>query len=267
MFRRINWDSRISDDLLVKSQMRPSSGRFRLQPPSPRSGLDKLGLGVLLYAYAVLLGAAYLFGFWRTIGFDIFPYLTLQNYVSAPLNRVIVLVASPLVLAAIVFGRSDVSDDSSARDISLYLVALYCLAFALQQFQAISRYVQYEFHFDNERSVLTIASFLFFAALGVSYRIFKSSSTMQLKVFALVLVQAAVSMSAGYSDGKAIYNGAAQVYFLGNKDLCEPGGVRDWVYLGKLGDQAFFMNTIDKRLCITAEKSYKLVSRKFKEGL
>lgn len=247
--------------------MHPSSGRFRLQPPSQPSGLDKLGVGVLLYAYAVLLGGAYLFGFWRTIGFDVFPYLSLQNYVSAPLNRVIVLVASPVVLAAIVFGRSNVSNDSSARDISLYLVALYCLAFALQHFQAVSRYVQYEFHFDNERSVLTIATFLFLAALGVSYRIFKSSSPIQLKVFALVLVQVAVSMSAGYSDGKAIYNGAEQVYFLVNKELCDPGGVRDWVYLGKFGDQAFFMNSIDKQLCITAEKGYKLVSRKFKEGL
>ncbi len=231
------------------------------------SGLDKLGLGVLLYAYAVLLGAAYLFGFWRTIGFDVFPYLSLQNYVSAPLNRVIVLVASPLVLAAIVFGRSDISEDAKARDISLYLVALYCLGFVLQQFQAISRYMEHEFHFDNERSVLTISTLLFFAALGISFRIFRYSSTIHLKVFALVLVQTAVSMSAGYSDGKAIYNGAAQVYFLGNKELCEPGGIRDWVYLGKFGEQAFFMNTIDKRLCITGEKGYKLVSRKFKEGL
>ena len=247
--------------------MQTNSSRFRLQLPSAPSGLDKLGLGALLYAYAVLLGAAYLFGFWRTIGFDVFPYLSLQNYVSAPLNRVIVLVASPLVLASLVFGRTEVSGDANVRDISLYLVALYCLAFVRQQFQAISSYVQYEFHFDNERSVLTIATFLFFAALGVSYRIFRSSSTMQLKVFALVLVQAAVSMSAGYSDGKAIYNGAAEVYFLGNKELCEPGGVRDWVYLGKFGEQAFFMNTIDKRLCITGEKGYKLVSRKFKERL
>lgn len=204
--------------------MPPSSGRFRLQSPSPSSGLDMPGLGALLYAYAVLLGAAYLFGFWRTIGFDIFPYLSLQNYVSAPLNRVIVLVAPPFLLAAIVFRSSDVSDDSNARDISLYLLALYCLAFALQQFQAISRYVQYETHFDNELTVLMIATSLFLASLGASYRIFRSSSTIQLKVFALVLVQVAVSMSTGYSDGKVIFNGAKQVYLLGNKELCEPGG-------------------------------------------
>ena len=170
--------------------MLPSPGRFRPQLPSASSGWDKLGLGALLYAYAVFLGAAYLFGFWRTIGFDVFPYLTLQNYVSAPLNRVIVLAASPLLLAAIVFGRTNISDDVSARDISLYLMALYCLAFVLQQFQAISRYIQFEFHFDNERNVLIITTFLFVAALGVSYRILRSSSTIQLKVLGLGLCKA-----------------------------------------------------------------------------
>lgn len=247
--------------------MLSSPGRFARNPPSASSGWDRLGLGALLYAYAVFLGAAYLFGFWRTIGFDVFPYLTLQNYVSAPLNRVIVLAASPLLLAAIAFRRNNISDDVSARDISFYLIALYCLAFVLQQFQAISRYIQFEFHFDNERNVLIITTLLFVAALSVFYRILRYSSTIQLKVLAIALIQAAVSMSAGYSDGKAIYNGAAQVYFLGNKELCEPGGVRDWVYLAKFGEQAFFMNTIDKRLCITDEKGYKLVSRKLKEGL
>lgn len=247
--------------------MPSSSGRFRLQPQSPPPGLDKLGLGVLLYAYAVLLGTAYLFGFWRTFGFDVFPYLSLQNYVSAPLNSVIVLVASPLVFAVIVFGRSDVSSESTARAISLYLLMLYCLVFVIQQFQAVSRFIQYEFYFDNERNVLWIAMSLFLAALVISYRIFKYSSSMQLKVVALILVQTAVSMSTGYSKGKVIYNGAAQVYYLGNKELCELEGVQDWIYLDKLGEQAFFMNTIDKRICITAEKGYQLVSRNFKDGL
>jgi hypothetical protein len=255
------------DITLSHKTMSPRSGRLRLQPQMPLHGLDKFGLGVLLYAYAVLLGAAYLFSFWRTFGFDIFPYLSLQNYVSAPLNRVIVLVAVPLVMAAIVFGRSGVTSESTARIISLYLLVLYCLWFVICQFLAISRYKQYEFYFDNELNVLAIATILFLAALVVTYRIFKSSSPMQLKVFALILVQTAVSMSAGYSDGKVIYNGAVQVYYLGNKELCDPGGVQDWVYLNKFGEQAFFLNTIDKRLCITSEKDYKLVSRKFKEGM
>lgn len=51
------------------------------------------------------------------------------------------------------------------------------------------------------------------------------------------------------------------------KEFCEPAGVRDWVYLGKVSDQTFFMDTIDKHLCITGEKNFKLISRKVKENL
>jgi hypothetical protein len=242
-------------------------GHFRQSPPSSIGGLDKLGLGVLLYAYAVLLGAAYLFAFWRTIGFDIFPYLSLQDYISAPFNRVIVLVATPLLFALLVFGRKGTSDVGPSRDVFVYLLAMYSVAFVLQQYEAISRYLQHGFHFENERSVLFIATALFLASLGLSYHIYRSSPKFHLQVFAFILVQTAVSMSAGYSDGKTIYHGAANVYFLDNKELCETGGARDWVYLGKFAEHAFFMNTIDKRLCVSGEKNFKLVSRKFKEGL
>ena len=68
--------------------------------------LEKVGLGAILLAYAVLLGAAYLFAYWRTMGFDIFPYLSVQNYVTAPLNRISVLVAAPALFTVIVFGRT-----------------------------------------------------------------------------------------------------------------------------------------------------------------
>lgn len=74
-------------------------------------------------------------------------------------------------------------------------------------------------------------------------------------------------MSAGYSDGKAVFHGAERVYFLDNKELCDASGVRDWVFLGRFTEHTFFMNTVDKRLCLTAEKNFKLVSRKFSEKL
>lgn len=124
-------------------------------------GLDAIGLGVLFYAYAVLLGAAYLFAFWRVIGFDIFPYLSLQNYISAPLNRVAVLIALPILLATFLSGRKS---DSNARGFFnpvSYLLLLYLLLFLPQQYESVSRYLQYEFYFLNEVTVLSIATILF----------------------------------------------------------------------------------------------------------
>jgi hypothetical protein len=230
-------------------------------------GLEKLGTGVLLYAYAVLLGASYLFAFWRPFGFNVFPYLGLQDYVSAPLNRVLVLVATPLVFAAVMFGRRPSELGSLSRDISWYLVALYGVAFVKEFYQAVSRYVAIDFHFANETSVLAIAALLFGAGVCLAYYSHRALAEMPVQIAALVLVQSSVSMAAGYSDGKVIYNGAAQVHFLGNKELCEPGGIRDWVFLGRFGGQTFFMNTIDKRLCLTDQKNIRLISRQVKEGI
>jgi hypothetical protein len=244
------------------------ASRRHVQPQPPvASGMDKLGLGVMLYAYAVLLGAAYLFAFWRPIGFNIFPYLSLQDYVSAPLNRVVVLVSMPVLFALILFGRRDELDQQSSRIICLYLVAVYAVGSLSQMREAVSRYLQFPFRFDNELTVLVIAAFLFLGSIGTGIHIYRSASTIYSQVLALVLVQVSIAVAAGYSDGKAVYNGAANVFFLDNKDLCEPGGMRDWVYLGKFTDHTLFMNTIDKRLCLTEQKNLKLVSRKLKEGL
>jgi hypothetical protein len=244
-----------------------ASPRQRQLHPPATSGMDKVGLGVMLYAYAVLLGAAYLFGFWRPIGFNIFPYLSLQDYVSAPLNRVVVLVSMPVLFALILFGRRDEIDHQSSRTICLYLVALYAVGSATQMHEAVTRYLQFPFRFDNELTVLALAASLLLASIGAGVHIYRSVSTIYLQALALVLVQASIAIAAGYSDGKAIYAGAVSVFFLDNKDLCEPDGVRDWVYLGKFTDHTFFMNTIDKRLCLTDQKNLKLVSRKLKEGL
>jgi len=230
-------------------------------------GLDKLGISVLLYAYAVLLGACYLFAFWRPIGFNVFPYLALQDFITAPLNRVSVLVATPIVFAVIAFGIRRAPTYNQKSDIFFYLVFLYGVAFLKDIYQAISRYVSVDFHYTNEFNVLVYAILLFCAGISAAYYSYRSLPVLRTQIAVLVLVQLSVSMAAGYSDGKAVYNGAIEVHFLGNKELCEPGGLRDWVLLGSFGGQTFFMNTIDKRLCLTTEKNIRLVSRQRIEGL
>lgn len=241
--------------------------RNQSSPARIDMGFDKLGLGVLLYAYAILLGACYLFAFWRPIGFNVFPYMGLQDYISAPLNRVAVLVAPPLILAAAFLGRYRMKESWLGPYAATYLVFLYSVAFLQQFYQAVSRYQAVSFHFQNEPSVLAIAALLFFAGAGLAIYSYRAVAGLRGQIAALILVQCAVSMAAGYSDGKTVYNGAEQVYFLENKELCESGGVRDWVLLGAFGSQTFFMNSIDKRLCLTDQKNLRLISRKVKEGL
>ncbi|MDN4035943.1 hypothetical protein [Massilia sp. YIM B02443] len=229
-------------------------------------GLDKLGIGIVLYAYAVLLGACYIFSFWRPFGFNIFPYLGLQDYISTPLNRVVVIVAVPVVVAAIYVMVQERGRDS-IRNVMRVLVLLYAISFAVDFYKGVSAYLALDFHFENETSLLVIAFVMFVGGIVLSIYRARLLPEFTAQFCALVLAQSAASMAAGYSDGKGLYNGALQVHFLENKDLCEQGGIRDWVFLGAFGDRTFFMNTIDKRLCVTDEKKIRLISRQVREQL
>jgi hypothetical protein len=229
------------------------------------SGFDKLGLGALVYAYAVFLGACYIFAFWRPFGFNVFPYLSVHDYVSAALNRVVVLVALPLFFAACIFGGDRHKNTKLEQNSVFFLVFLYAVGFAKEFYQSVSRYSSTDFKFPNELTVLEICALMLAAGVAIAIYGYRSHIRLKAQIAALVLVQASVSMAAGYADGKAVYDGGMQVYFLENKDLCEPGGVRDWVHVETFGAQTFFMNTVDKRLCITDEKKIRLVSRQRKE--
>lgn len=234
--------------------------------PNETLGLDKLGLGVLLYGYAILLGACYLFAFWRPFGFNIFPYLKPQDYVSAPLNRFFVLIGPPVVFAAIVFGGERMKDHSTYRNLLSYFTITYAVIFSIEIWRSISRYLNYNFRFDNETTVIILSITLFLVGSFTAYVAYKSAEGIAMRVAALILVQASVSVSSGYLDGKVLFNGALQVHLLGNREICEPESVHEWVYLGVFGEKTFFMNATDKRLCLTGEKNIRLVSRQFKDA-
>jgi hypothetical protein len=133
----------------------------RRDQPRIDLGFDKLGVGVFLYAYAVFLGACYLFAFWRPIGFNVFPYLGLQDYIGAALDRVVVLVAMPLIFAAFVFGGDRETGNEFGRKIVPYIAALYCILFAQEFYEGISGYLKADFYFARENTVLLITALMF----------------------------------------------------------------------------------------------------------
>lgn len=236
-------------------------------PPAGLLGVDKLGLGILLYAYASLLGAAYLFAFWRPFGFNIFPFLSPLDYVSAPLDRLLVLIAAPILISMVLLDSTERIEPTKPLMIVWSLMVLYITAFVTQSFEAYNSFVSSNFYFNNEKTVLSYTLAIFLAGIWCVYLTHKKKGGPRMQIISLLLLQIALAMNAGYTDGKTIFNGAENVMLLDNKDLCEEKGVRDWVFVGKSSEQTFFMNTIDKRLCVTSEKNYNLISRKFKEKL
>lgn len=237
-----------------------------IAPAPAQSKGNNLNIGVLLYAYGVLLGAAYLFAFWRVFGFNIFPLLSLVDYLTLPLDRVVVLVSVPALSLLLLIEGKKTYQNKRLRWLVVGVFTLYAIWFIAECHTAFEWFLAASFSFRNEPSVLILALLVFANALLMGYLSWINDRDAARQTTALILMQVALVMISGYSDGKAVFNGTDKVHFLGNKDLCEPGGVRDWIYLGTFGNRTVFMNSIDKRLCIRHEKDFLLESRAIRES-
>jgi hypothetical protein len=124
--------------------------------------LEKMNAAVLLYAYAVFLGALYLFSFWRPFGFSIFPYLALQDYVSTPLNQLIVLIAFPFLSLTLLSIK--LKGFFFFRIFIVGLLVLYgCLSLYYLS-QGVQLLWQHSFHYRNETNELIFSAFLTFSS-------------------------------------------------------------------------------------------------------
>ena len=228
---------------------------------------EQLSHGILLYGYAIALGAAYIFAFWRPLGFNIFPYLGAIDLLTAPLNRLLALFA-PFILLFIAQAETNSKSPLKLPFYSIVIIMLlHYFVGAKEILKAFEVFSKFDFHFDNEKSILVFCSLFMLFSLILAFRIIFERNNIYLIVCAVGLAQISMALATGYTDGKTIFNGAGNVHYLEQKDLCEKGGIRDWVYLEKFGNNVFFMNTIDKRICIQNEIKFNLFSRKIHEGL
>lgn len=234
---------------------------------APLKTSEQLSTGALLYAYAVFLGATYLFAFWRPFGFSVFPYLSIQDYISTPLNRVVVLlVAVPILPLPLVVQRLQFD----AATIRAFVIGLFggYTGLALYYFSDCAQlFFQHSFHYRNETTVLITIVTLMLSSCVIAFQARRSPQVVHSLVLSLALVQSSAVLAAGYKDGKTIYNGATEVHYLDTREVCEKEGTQPWVFVGRFSDVSIFMNAIDKRLCITGEKTYRLVPRKVFENL
>ena len=122
------------------------------------------------------------------------------------------------------------------------------------------------FQYRNESSILIVAWFLILSTWAIAIAALRSPYALQILVLGLVLAQMCAVLAIGYSHGKTVFNGAEEVHFLDNRELCEKEGNAQWVFLGHFSNSSIFMNTADKRLCFTDAKNYRLVSRKILEN-
>lgn len=227
----------------------------------------KISGGLLLYGYAIALGATYLFSLWRPLGFNIFPYLSAVDLLTVPFNRLSILLAPILLLAVLPIGEHLVGD-KKRRDRLLRVVLILSLALAaLDYIQSILLIARHGAAFQNEKSIFLVLALFFMMAVGFCVRFFRSTGTPMHATACIVLCQLVLVSSNGYRDGKFLYYGAMPAHYLQQRELCSPPTYGQWVYLDKYGDNAFFMNTSDKRLCVLDTLRFNLVDRRVADGL
>jgi hypothetical protein len=221
---------------------------------------EPLGVGVLLYAYGVFLGASYLLSYWRPFGFDIFPYVTAQLLITLPLNRLSVLFA-PLVLIGLVLLLNWGTRRRAPR-LALAAVLVAHTWLVIANYIDAARIVQLTgTPYENEKSILALVPSLTVIAVFFAVQGMRQARGRRFEIAAVVLLQLAAALAAGYADGKATYVGSEKTFFLENSKLCEPKPVRDWVYLGRYGTHTLFMNTIEKRICVLNNAQFTLIPR------
>lgn len=228
---------------------------------------EGLNQGILLYGYAVLLGASYILAFWRPFGFNIFPYLSLSDILVAPLNR-LSLILAPVILLALAYVEKKFKSSITIPFYGFVVVMLlHLLLGGKSLLKVFNVYSRFKFNFDNELGVVVLSAILVGLAFIMFCRSFFQRDNFYLQLVAVILVQVQLVLSAGYTDGKTVFNGALNIHFLEQKNLCDNLDVRDWVYVEKFGSNVFFMNAIDKRLCILNDVRFNLISRKYRETL
>ena len=228
----------------------------------------KLGgtAGVAVYAYAVVLGAAYLFSFWRPFGLSIFPFLSATDFITIPLNRISMLVV-PFLLGVALYAGAFLERDAKPHIALLYLlVGLSILSSVQDLIRAISAIRNFGAVYENEKTIFVVIFLLYFVAISLVFWIHHGKRKIVYTALSIMLSQLAVVVAAGYADGKTLYNGADPAYFLQQRELCAPPNYGNWVYLGKGGETVFFMNTKDKSICILDSLRFNLVSRRVVDG-
>lgn len=220
---------------------------------------NNVGVGVAIYAYAVMLGAAYLLAFWRPFGFNVFSYLSLSDYVASSFSRLIIVLIAPLFGFLFLF-RDSFWIKENFKYFSIAIILLHFYGSAVNLYDSFELYRKFEFSYSNELSLIIFSLILcIFSAFFFLFNVRKIEYYSFVTV--IVFLQISSLLSIGYKDGKQIYNGADRVMYLDNIDLCEKNGVRDWVYLAHYSGKSFFMNTIEKRICILNDKEFVLRPR------
>ena len=231
-----------------------------------KSGRYPISASLALYGYAVLLSGAYVYAYWSPLGFDPFPYLTVQQVLTSPLSSLITLFAPFLILLAIIpFDRSNLPKDKKFLWSIVAAHLLFYLGGVIQSLYLTSTNTTR----GAEDSLLALTGILVLGSFGVMRRFMREPEQRLFPLLSVAFAQLAIALTYGHLAGKKILSeNTIMTYqvrtFAPRTDVCGSSPVNGWTYYQTLGELTFYVDRSSKSICISDNQSIVLDQRAFK---
>ncbi len=227
---------------------------------------NSISAPIFLYGYAVLLSGAYLYAYWTPLGFDPFPYLTVQQVLTAPLSSLITVFAPFLIMLAVIpFDKSGLPND---KKFLWSIVAAHLLFYLGGLIQSL--------YLTNtnptrgaEDSLLAITGILAMGSLGVMRRYMREPGQRLFPLLSVAFAQLAVALTYGHLAGKKILStNTVMTYqirtFTPRTEICDKSLADAWTYYQTLGEHTFYVDRLSKSICISDNQNVVLDQKTFK---
>ena len=208
---------------------------------------------IILYGYAVLLSGAYLYGYWMPIGFDPFPYLTVQQVLTSPLSSLITVFAPFVVaLAVLPFDKNGLPTDRKL----LWLMAAAHLLFYLGGLLQSLYLMIANTNRGAEESLLAITGILAMGSFGIMRRFMRDPEQRLFPLLSVAFAQLAISLVYGHLAGKKLISHHTIMKYdvrtlVPKTDVCGNALNQDWIYYQTLGEHTFYVDRSSKSICIS----------------
>lgn len=222
------------------------------------SSENGLSVSLIFYSYFIFLGAIYIWAFWQPFGFSVSSFLTLQDFVKNPFDRLVVLILIPTMVASILLINNKPTDSSFkifyCGSLGLYFFFVFNIIYSIFEING-----KFKFDYPGEKLSLCLSILLVFCALVLIPKNWGVNFSKKKFLISIVLIQFSTILSSGQFEGKRIYNLVGSLYYLKDNEICYSDPLGRWVFVSVFSDKSIFLNSSDKSLCFVSGKDFQII--------
>jgi len=224
-----------------------------------------------IYGLAIFSGFSYLIGFWIPFRFNFIEHIDLTSILKISAFSIIPVLVSMLIgagtgsLAAFFRTRTNLSSQFEQTEylktpkletIFIYIVKVFTLGIGIASLPFI---------FSSNLIERLIGAYPIASIIGVVYLsknpgIFQALPiSVRAVVITVICLLPTAAILHGYSLGQDVFNDKSQGYLLAETEHCSSDDEHKFRYLAASGDKILTMSLEDKSICITSDKSFRLV--------